>query len=127
MKYVLDTDILIYFLNGRTEVTQRILELDVADIATTIISHSELHYGAYNSAKKKSNLTKISNLLDQLTILPFTEEDSVIFATQKAKLKSKGLLIPDMDLMIARITMNQKLKLVTTNNTHYKPVKKLHV
>ena len=74
-------------------ITKKMLEIDVAELATTIITHSELHYGVHNSVKKKSNLTKVGSLLEQLTILPFTEEASLIFAREKAKLKKSGKLI----------------------------------
>ncbi len=40
MKYVHDTDILIYLLNGREEVGLKISEMDTKDLATTIITHS---------------------------------------------------------------------------------------
>jgi len=119
MKYILDTDILIYFLNGMPEITKKMLEIDVGELATTIITHSELHYGVRNSAKKKSNLTKVDTLLEQLTILPYTQEASLIFAKEKAKLKKSGKLMADMDLMIASIAMDNKINLVTNNKKHF--------
>lgn len=119
MKYVLDTDILIYFLNGREEIGKKIAALDPKNLATTIITHTELHYGVNNSTKKKSNLSKVNQLLAALTILPYTEESSLIFAREKGKLKRAGKLIADMDLMIASIAMGHKLKLVTNNKKHF--------
>ncbi len=119
MTYVLDTDILVYFLNGREEVGRRITEIDPKDLATTIITHTELHYGLNNSAKRKSNLSKVNRLLDALIILPYTEEASLIFAQEKSKLKRSGKLIADMDLMIASIAMSNKFKLITNNKKHF--------
>ena len=125
MKYILDTDILIYFLNGVPEVAQKILNTNISDLATTIISHTELHYGANNSAKKKSNLVKVNSLLEQLTILPYDLDASLIFANHKAKLKTAGKLIADMDLMIASIALSNKLKLVTNNHKHFSRIRGL--
>lgn len=125
MKYVLDTDILIYFLNGVPKITRKILELDTKELATTIITHSELHYGVNNSKKKKTNLAKVTQLLNQLTILHYDEDASVIFAQEKARLKKDGELIADMDLMIASIAISNKLKLITNNKKHFNRLKNL--
>lgn len=119
MKYVLDTDILIYFLNGREEIGKKISSIDPKDLATTIITHTELHYGVQNSTKKKSNLDKINRLFSSLSILPYNEQSSLIFAREKAKLKREGKLIADMDLMIASIAISHKLKLVSNNKKHF--------
>ena len=127
MKYILDTDILIYFLNGVPEITKKMLEIDIGDLATTIITHNELHYGVHNSAKKKSNLIKVDSLLKQLTILPFTEDASLIFANEKARLKKSGALIADMDLMIASIAINKGLKLATNNKKHFQRLRNLSI
>lgn len=119
MKYVLDTDILVYFLNGHQEIGRRISEVDPKQLATTIITHTELHYGVNNSVKKKSNLSKVNQLLNALIILPYDKESSLLFAQEKAKLKRVGKLIADMDLMIASIAMSNKLTLITNNKKHF--------
>lgn len=127
MKYLLDTDILVYFLNGREEVGKKISEIDPKDLATCIITHTELHYGVNASSKKKSNLNKVNRLFDALIILPYDEEASLIFAKEKAKLKRSGKLIADMDLMIASIALRHKLKLVTNNKKHFSHISNLEI
>ncbi|WP_267257065.1 PIN domain-containing protein [Coxiella endosymbiont of Ornithodoros maritimus] len=68
MKYILDTDILIYFLKGKESVLSKIAETPLDDLGTTIINYTELLFGALNSTHKKTNLAKVMVLLRKLTI-----------------------------------------------------------
>jgi len=125
MKYFLDTDILIYFLKGEKKVVDKISKQNPLDLATTIINHSELLYGAYNSAKKKENLSIVKSLLKNLHVLHFCEESSTLFAENKAFLKKQGTPIADLDLMIASIAQKHKATLVTNNTKHFLRIKNL--
>jgi len=51
MKYILDTNICIYWLKGNTKIEQKILDVGLENIGTTIITIAELYYGAYKSKK----------------------------------------------------------------------------
>ena len=47
MRYLLDTNVCIRYLNGRVpQVRERLLALDKADIAISIITKAELYYGS---------------------------------------------------------------------------------
>lgn len=122
MNYILDTDTLIYFLKGEPQVVKKMRQVESKAIYTSIITHSELLFGAYNSAHVEKNLKKISKFLDSIAILPYDEEASKTFGQLKAKLKHKGKLIADMDLMIASICLTQKATLVTNNSRHFERV-----
>ena len=125
MNYVLDTDIVIYFLKGHKSVTTKILSKAIEELAITRITATELLFGAYNSEKQQDNLKLVHNLLNDFYILEFEETASEIFAYQKAFLKKSGSLIADMDLMIASICLAQKKVLVTNNTRHFERIKDL--
>ena len=127
MKYILDTDTMIYFLKGQKSVVERMAALTSDELATTIINHTELLFGAFNSAKKQDNLKKIEAFLEHIQILPFCAQASFIFAEQKAKLKQQGNMIADMDLMIASITVKNNSILVTNNTRHFDRINKLQL
>ncbi len=57
MKYILDTDTLIYFLKGNAHIVEKVASISAEKITTTIVNHTELLYGAYNSQKKKHKLS----------------------------------------------------------------------
>lgn len=127
MKYILDTDVLIYFLKGHEEITQRIIELPLQKVGTTIMTHTELLYGAYNSSRKKKNLEEIEFFLANISIIPFGREASKIYAQLKSDLRKKGNLLADMDLMIASIVLQHKGILVTNNTRHFSRIKSLKI
>lgn len=125
MKYVLDSDMLIYFLKGYNSVVEKISVMSRSDLATTIINQTELFYGAFNSAKKEQNLKKIQDFLKEISVLEFSHEASLLFAKHKAQLKKHGILLADMDLMIASIVLAYDGILVTNNVKHFSRIKEL--
>ncbi|MBI5447859.1 MAG: PIN domain-containing protein [Gammaproteobacteria bacterium] len=127
MKYVLDTDTLIYFLKGNESIYERIASFSHGDITTTIINHSELFFGAFNSAYKKKNLQKVSDFFDNIIVLPYCMESSLIFSEQKSLLKKQGKILADLDLMIASIVIKNEGVLVTNNTRHFERIKKLRI
>lgn len=127
MKYILDTDILIYFLKGYENVVTHFATTSPEKLSITIINHTELLFGAHNSAKKKQNLGKIQSFLDKFEILPFCNESSHIFAAQKAALKNTGKIIDDLDLIIASIALKHQRTLVTNNTKHFERIKNLKI
>ena len=126
-KYILDSDILIYFLKGEKKVIEQVISLPANSLYITIINYAELLYGIYNSNKIKHNKVKILPFLDNFKILYFDEQSSEIFAKLKANLKREGNLIADMDLMIASITISNNATLFTNNLKHFKRIEKLKI
>lgn len=127
MKFVLDTDTLIYFFKGHTNIVERITNVHKNDITTTIINHAELLFGAFHSAKKQQNIEKIQALFAKIHILPFCHESSYIFAEHKALLKKQGNMLDDMDLIIASIALRNQSILVTNNMKHFNRIKNLQI
>ena len=126
-KYILDSDILIYFLKGEKDIIEKIISLPKDDLYITIINYNELLYGIYNSNKITQNKEKILPFLDNFKILQYDKKSSEIFAKLKAKFKKKGNIIADMDLMIASITISNKAILFTNNLKHFKRIEELEI
>lgn len=82
-------------------------------------------YGAYNSSKIDKNLAVIEPFLESFRLLEFDKESSLLFAKEKSRLKQKGIIIADMDLMIASIALRNNCILVTNNTKHFGRVKNL--
>lgn len=127
MKYILDTDTLIYFLKGKRAVVEKMSVIEGADLSTTIINKTELLYGAFNSEQKEQNLEKVHAFLGEIKILDFPHAASFLFAEHKAYLKKQGNLLADMDLMIASIVLSHDGILVTNNVRHFQKIKKLKI
>jgi len=126
-KYLIDSDILIYFLKGKQEVVQRLSQIPIDDLYISRINYTELIYGAYNSSKINQNLKVIEPFLDSFKVLEFTQISSLIFAKEKARLKKNGNIIADMDLMIASIAIENDCTLISNNIKHFDRVQNLEL
>jgi tRNA(fMet)-specific endonuclease VapC len=127
MRYIIDTDTLIYFLKNNKKVIEKFSKINDENIFTTIINSAELLFGAYNSLLVEHNLKKFKLFLGSINILPFDEDAAENFARLKAELKRDGNLIDDMDLMIASICIDADYVLVTNNTKHFSRIEDLKI
>lgn len=127
MKYLLDTDTLIYWLKGNKNIEQKALAIGLEHTAYSIISHAELYFGAYNSEQKDKNLQAIKIVKEKITLVDFNTESAQLFGMLKADLKQQGNIIMDADIMIASIALSNKLTLVTNNERHFNRIQRLKI
>lgn len=122
MKYLLDTDICIYWLKGRNQVREKINQLDRSEIAICSITVSELYFGAYNSSKIEKNLITAETFIQSLPVILLSNETLKKFGQLKAKLRQAGTPLADFDLLIASVAITEDLILVTNNLRHYQRI-----
>jgi tRNA(fMet)-specific endonuclease VapC len=121
MQYLIDTDICIYWLRGKTSVRDRLLEIGWAEVAICVITVSELYFGAYNSTKVEQNLATADNFIRNISVL-FLDQSLKKFGEIKAKLRKAGTPVADFDLLIASVAITENLILVTNNIRHYQRI-----
>jgi len=98
-KYLLDTNICVYFLNGKYHLDQKIETIGFNRCLVSEISIAELKYGIEKSIEKERNRKTIELFLEKIDVLPiFPALD--IYAKEKARLKQKGMILDDFDLLI---------------------------
>lgn len=127
MKYLLDTDSCVYLLNGNEYLKKKVRDIGVYSLAITNSVLAELYFGAYNSKKIEENLKRIELFKNSLTVLSDSEESAKQFGKIKAKLKSKGKIIEDFDILIASIAIVNHCLLVTNNTEHFERIDNLQV
>lgn len=127
MSYIIDTDILIYFLKSHPEVIKQFSKHSLSILGTTRINAAELLYGAHNSKNPQRSLMVHRNLLEELDIDEFGERAAEIYSSEKACLRHQGNLIDDMDLMIAAICLAESKTLVTNNTKHFQRIRGLNL
>jgi len=125
MKYIIDTNICIYWLKGNKTIERKILDIGFRSIGTTIITLAELYYGAYKSTKVESNLENLQKLEAEVEILNTSSEVGKDFGKIKAHLERKGEIIEDADILIASIVLSNKAILVTNNQRHFRRIEGL--
>ena len=121
---MLDTNVVVAFLNGDKSVLKRIRG-DVDEIALSTLVLAELDYGAKASQRAKENLENLYRLVDIWQIIPFDLECAKIFGTIKSKLRSLGKPTGEMDGLIAATAMAHKAALVTADKKHFENIEGL--
>lgn len=127
MKYLLDTNICIYWLNGNKTIEKKAMQEGLNQIVISFISISELFYGAYKSQKVDQNLAAIRTIKSKLTQLDSNEELCRVFGKFKSELERDGKIIDDADLFIACCALINNLVLVTNNEKHFSRIKGLKI
>ena len=113
-KYLLDTNICVYFLNGQFNLKDKIAAIGFENCAVSEITIAELKYGIAKSTKKEKNINALSTFQDKIEVLPiFPALD--IYAQEKARLKTKGNILDDFDLLIGATAIFNDLTLITKN------------
>ncbi|MEA1936028.1 MAG: type II toxin-antitoxin system VapC family toxin [Thermodesulfobacteriota bacterium] len=128
MKYLLDTDTCIHYLNNPNSSVRRHLErLQPMDVVLCSMVKAELYYGAYKSEQTAKNLDALELLFNTLTSLPFDDFAARIYGEIRSDLSTKGMVIGPNDLIIAAITLAHNLTLVTHNTDEFLRVVNLKV
>lgn len=113
-KFLLDTNICIYFLKGLFELHNKIEQAGIENCFISEITVAELKFGAENSSNPTKNRETIDKFLSKFTILPIiTSLD--IYAKEKTRLRKKGKPLDDFDLLIGATAASNNLTLVTKN------------
>jgi tRNA(fMet)-specific endonuclease VapC len=128
MKYLLDTNVCIVYLKGRSEsVNQRFQELLPEEIAVCSIVRGELLYGGKRSNNPEKTLQKQRAFLSEFVSLPFDDAAAEIYSDIRARLSALGTPIGSNDLQIAAIALANNLTLVTHNIREFERVEGLRL
>lgn len=118
-KFILDTDMCIYWLKGSENIEKNIIRHGLENIFITVVTECELFYGAHKSAKKDKNLSAIETLKTRIGTLHTVGSVCPTFGKIKAELESKGQTLDDADLLIACIAFSNNATVVTNNSEHF--------
>jgi len=126
MKYLLDTNICIYFMKGMYSLDEKIKAVDVKNCFISEITLAELKYGVENSFHKRKNAKVLEAFMSEIKVLPiFNSLD--FYAKEKARLRKSGEIIDDFDLLIGASAVVNKMVLVTNNQKHFKRIKQVRI
>ncbi len=126
-RFILDTDICIYWLKGNENIEKSIIRKGLRNIFITVITECELFYGACKSNKKDKNLAVVEELKTRIKTLHTVSGVPSLYGKIKAELESKGKTIDDSDLLIASIALINNATLVTNNTDHFSKINGLKI
>lgn len=126
MKYLLDTNVCISYLNNPTSLVRaKLMKLKPADVVLCSIVEAELYFGVMKSSKPAQNLAKLDFFLKQFTSVPFDAAAAQVFGRIRATLAKAGMPIGPYDLQIAAIAVVHNLTLVSHNVREFSRVSDL--
>lgn len=127
MKYLLDTNICVFFLRGKLNLDKIIKEVGVANCFISELTVFELKYGAENSNDPKKSHKAVNDFVRGMNVIPIFEIADK-YAETKVKLRRQGTLMHDeFDLMIGVTALTYKLTLVTDNVKDFRFIEKLKI
>lgn len=123
MKYLLDTNTCIRYINGRSQsVAHKLNALSEGDAVVCSVVKAELFFGALRSQNPVKTMAGQRQFLELFISLPFDDAAAEYYGQIRADLTAKGTPIGGNDLLIAAIAMANKLILVTHNTREFSRV-----
>lgn len=128
MRYVLDTNICIYFLNQRSEhIIHQLRKIPPQDIWLCSIVKAELWYGATKSARKAENQARLEEFFTGFLSLPFDEGAVHVYGEIRSQVERDGISVGPKDLFISAIAMVNNCVLLTHNSEEFQHINGLDV
>lgn len=118
-KYLLDTNICIFYLKGLFELNAKIKAVGLENCFISEITVAELKFGVEKSQKVKENRRVSTTFIEHINVLPIYSSLDV-YAKEKSRLQKLGTSIDDFDLLIGATAISNDLTLVTNNTKHFK-------
>ncbi|MBN2062432.1 MAG: type II toxin-antitoxin system VapC family toxin [Deltaproteobacteria bacterium] len=126
--YLLDTNIVSYWMRGDEGIIGRIQKFSPADLSLSAITLAEILYGIEKSpVKKKERKEKIRQISSLLGLYSFDEAAAGEYAIIRSQLEREGLVISERDTQIASIAMANQLTVVTHNVKEFGRIRRLKV
>jgi tRNA(fMet)-specific endonuclease VapC len=126
-KYLLDTNICIFFLRGKFNIDKQIRKKGIDNCCISEITVAELLYGVEcNQLYAEENRKQVLEFIDKISVIPISNT-LLVYAKEKALLRKNGNLIDDMDIFIGATAIANNLILTTDNEKHLNRLSKIKI
>ena len=119
MKYLLDTNTLIYYFKGLGNVKERLLVCQPSEIVLSSVVYYELQVGILKSTSPQKRIAQLAILTNQVSWVDFDEKSAEATAQIRVELERMGKPIGSYDVQIAGMAMANDLILVTHNTGEF--------
>jgi tRNA(fMet)-specific endonuclease VapC len=128
MRYLLDTNVCVDYLNGRfPKVTARVQQSMPSDLCVSSVAVAELRYGAEKSTHRQRNHERLDVFLSDVHCIDFSSGAALVYGRVRAALERRGIIIGPYDLQIAAHALSLDLVLVSDNVREFRRVEGLKV
>ncbi len=125
-KYLLDTNICIYFLKGQYQLNKKIAEVEERNCFISEITVAELKYGVENSKTVEAMRKIVEAFIPKFVVVPIYNSLDV-YAKEKARLRKQGLIIDDFDILIGSTAIANEMVMVTNNVVHLSRLSNINI
>ena len=127
IKYLLDTNIVIYVIRRRPIEVMETFNLNASRMAISVITLSELLHGAEKSSFPEKNLSVVEDFCSRLEVLDYTAKAAQHYGSIRSALEKVGQPIGENDLHIAAHARSEGLVFVTNNEREFQKVPALQI
>ncbi len=123
-RFLLDTNIVIALFANESPVIDRLREAEEVFVPSIVLG--ELYYGARKSSRVEENIARIDDFAEKSVVLGCGSETARQYGEIKNDLRQKGHPIPENDIWIAAIAVQNDLILVA-RDAHFQEVAGLNL
>ena len=127
LKYMLDTNIVIYVIKRRPLEILKVFNAHAGQMCISSITLAELLHGVEKSSMISRNLRKVEDFVSRLEVLPYENTAAAHYGDIRANLEKKGTVIGVNDLHIAAHARSEGLVLVSNNVREFERVEGLRL
>jgi tRNA(fMet)-specific endonuclease VapC len=122
LKYMLDTNIVIYVIKRRPIEVMELFNLHAGQMCISSITLAELLHGAEKSSKPEHNMRQVEDFVSRLEVLEYGVKAASHYGDIRAVLERKGTPIGVNDFHIAGHARSEGMTLVTNNLREFERV-----
>ena len=120
MRYLVDSDWAISYLNGWRPVVERYNELLPEGIGISVVCLGEVYDGMIGKPDEERQEREFAEFLKSVRdVVPLDPEICWIFAGERKRLREAGCRTPDLDLLIGATAIRHDLTLLSNNRRHF--------
>lgn len=127
LKYMLDTNIVIYVIKRRPMEVLEVFNAHAGQMCISSITLAELLHGVEKSSMITKNLRKVEDFVSRLEVLPYENTAASHYGDIRTNLEKKGTVIGVNDLHIAAHARSEGLILVSNNVREFERVEGLRL
>ena len=128
MPYLLDTNICIYIIKQKPiSVLERFNTISLGEIGISMITVSELAFGARKSSDPTKNLATLHQFLTPFDLFNFDYKATIEYGIIRSVLELRGTSIGPLDTLIAAHAKSLRFTLVTNNTKEFSRVAGLEI
>jgi tRNA(fMet)-specific endonuclease VapC len=107
------------------QLLKKLQEIDLEQLAISVVSEAELLYGVQLSSKPAETQAAFDGFIKHVRVIEWTRSAAGHYAEIRADLHKRGAMIGANDLLIAAQARSLSAVLVTNNVSEFSRVKKL--